>query len=86
GNIPRSGLRLRHTYQNCDARQRFELTAAPARDANGCIAGDIMKGGRKPPQCPHFGADCHPEQPLGAPMVSSEGACAAYYRYRQQQL
>lgn len=83
GLIPRSGLGLRPEFAEYDALRRHgtpDTTPAPAGE---CIAGDIMRGNAKPPQCPAYGVRCTPEHPLGAPMVSSEGACAAYHRYRR---
>jgi hydrogenase expression/formation protein HypD len=82
GVIPRSGLALRAAYAGYDANQRFELTKTDGTAATECISGEIMRGVMKPHHCPAFGTRCTPEHPLGAPMVSSEGACAAYYRYR----
>lgn len=83
GPIPDSGLRLRAHLAHRDARLRFAVSAsATARGASVCIAGAILRGVAKPPDCPAFGTDCTPEHPLGAPMVSGEGACAAYHRYR----
>jgi hydrogenase expression/formation protein HypD len=83
GEIPASGLRLRPAYAHRDARARFGPGAPPAEAApSPCIAGAILRGLAKPPACPAFGRACTPERPLGAPMVSSEGACAAYHRYR----
>ncbi|HEY9648322.1 MAG TPA: hydrogenase formation protein HypD, partial [Chroococcidiopsis sp.] len=65
--------------------KRLLSTLVPATSApNDCISGQILQGIRKPQSCPAFGTRCTPDHPLGAPMVSSEGACAAYYRYRQQ--
>lgn len=89
GNIPASGLGLRPTYQPWDAQVKFAsqlTTMAPSQTSDMCISGEILQGHRKPSDCPAFGQDCTPEHPLGAPMVSSEGACAAYYRYRQTQV
>jgi len=86
GVIPRSGLALRPEFQGYDATRRFKLTAACANCPTECISGEIMRGLRKPHDCPAFGKRCTPEHPLGAPMVSSEGACAAYYRYRSRAL
>jgi len=82
GVIPRSGLAVRPEYAAFDAARRFPRVAAPAAAPTECISGEIMRGIRKPHQCPAFGTRCTPEHPLGAPMVSSEGACAAYHRYR----
>jgi hydrogenase expression/formation protein HypD len=84
GEIPQSGLGLRQAYAAFDAEQRFDVTADPATDASECISGLVLQGLKKPHECPAFGNRCTPEQPLGATMVSSEGACAAYYRYRRQ--
>jgi hydrogenase expression/formation protein HypD len=80
GVIPRSGLRLREAYRQHDAEARFPRAAgAPASESEICIAGEVLRGRAKPHDCPAFGTLCTPEMPLGAPMVSSEGACAAYY-------
>jgi hydrogenase expression/formation protein HypD len=84
GEIPQSGLGLREGYAAFDAEQRFDVTAETATDASECISGLVLQGLKKPHDCPAFGNRCTPEQPLGATMVSSEGACAAYYRYRRQ--
>ncbi len=84
GVIPRSGLEVRPELANFDARKRFRLSNAAARPDEICISGEIMRGVKKPHQCPAFGRACKPEHPLGAPMVSGEGACAAYYRYRSR--
>jgi hydrogenase expression/formation protein HypD len=81
GEIPSSGLRLREAYRRFDAEERFGLRAAGARESTECIAGLVLQGLKKPHECPAFGVRCTPERPLGAPMVSSEGACSAYYRY-----
>ena len=85
GVIPKSGLRLKGAYARFDATRAFDLdaTAAPATESV-CIAGLVLRGIRKPVDCPAFGSDCTPEHCLGAPMVSSEGACAAYYHYARQ--
>ena len=82
GEIPRSGLALRDEYGAFDALQRFDLDVAGTVESSECISGLVLRGVKKPNDCPAFGARCTPERPLGAPMVSSEGACAAYYRYR----
>ena len=81
GVIPESGLALRPAYAAFDAERRFDVGAITAHESEVCIAGQILQGLRKPPECPAFGTRCTPEHPLGAPMVSSEGACAAYYQY-----
>jgi hydrogenase expression/formation protein HypD len=82
GPIPRSGLGLAEEYASFDAEQRFGVAAYTAEEDSECISGLVMRGVKKPYECPAFGIRCVPERPLGAPMVSSEGACAAYYRYR----
>jgi len=81
GEIPASGLRLRERYRAFDAEERFAVGAAPVEESSECIAGLVLQGLKKPFECPAFGTRCTPETPLGAPMVSSEGACAAYYLY-----
>jgi len=83
GAIPASGLALRPEYAAFDAERRFGLEDVVAEEPAECIAGEILQGHRKPHECPAFGIRCTPDRPLGAPMVSSEGACAAYYRYRR---
>jgi hydrogenase expression/formation protein HypD len=85
GVIPSSGLRLRGRYARFDARCAFDIAAtAPPQAGSVCIAGLVLQGIRKPVDCPAFGTICTPEHCLGAPMVSSEGACAAYYHYARQ--
>jgi hydrogenase expression/formation protein HypD len=81
GSIPKSGFRLRHEYRAHDAERRFEVDAIETAESTECISGQILKGLRKPTDCPAFGTRCTPQMPLGATMVSSEGACAAYYAY-----
>ncbi len=81
GVIPRSGYRLRPAYQQFDALSRFSLTELNVVESNNCISGLILQGVKKPAECPAFGTTCTPQHPLGATMVSSEGACAAYYHY-----
>ncbi|MBK5269787.1 MAG: hydrogenase formation protein HypD, partial [Bacteroidia bacterium] len=81
GNIPASGYEVNKQYKWYNARLKFNLHLPEAIENVNCISGDIMKGLKKPKQCPNFGTVCKPEHPLGAPMVSSEGACAAYYHY-----
>jgi hydrogenase expression/formation protein HypD len=82
GEIPQSGLGLSAEYAAFDAERRFGLQEYTAPESAECIAGLVLQGLKKPRECPAFGKKCVPEKPLGAPMVSSEGACAAYYRYR----
>ncbi|WP_226703089.1 hydrogenase formation protein HypD [Microbulbifer elongatus] len=84
GKIPASGLRLCAAFSELDAGLLFADEKQPACDTSECISGEIMQGRKKPFECPHFGRRCQPQHPLGAPMVSSEGPCAAYYRYRAQ--
>jgi hydrogenase expression/formation protein HypD len=86
GEIPRSGLGLTEKYKEFDAELKFGLTDRSVEEPSECIAGLVLQGVKKPHECPAFGTRCTPEHPLGAPMVSSEGACAAYYRYRREQL
>ena len=81
GSIPQSGYEVNERYKKYNARLKFDLNIPLAEENKACISGDIMKGLKKPVQCPNFGTLCKPEHPLGAPMVSSEGACAAYYHY-----
>jgi len=83
GGIPESGLGLTPEYAAFDAETRFGLSQYTAQEDADCISGLIMQGAKKPEECSAYGKRCTPEHPLGAPMVSSEGACAAYYRYRR---
>lgn len=80
--IPESGYRVRDAYAAYDATLKFNVDIPEALENPDCISGAIMKGLAKPNDCPNFGTTCKPENPLGAPMVSSEGACAAYYHFR----
>ncbi|HPP51490.1 MAG TPA: hydrogenase formation protein HypD [Thermoguttaceae bacterium] len=82
GVIQGSGLELRPEYAQFDAVRRFGLEQLSAEEPAECIAGQVLQGIKKPVECPLFGTACTPEHPRGAPMVSAEGACAAYYRYR----
>ena len=84
GELPDSGLGLRAAYADFDAVRRFGLVQAPTPAPGECLAGEVLQGRLRPDRCPAFGSRCTPQRPLGAPMVSSEGACAAYYRYRGQ--
>lgn len=86
GTIPHSGLGLRAAYANFDAERRFGLTDYHAEESSACLSGEVLQGKRSPMDCPAFGKLCTPENPLGATMVSSEGACAAYYRYRRAEV
>lgn len=83
GEIPQSGWALNDDFADYDAERRFGLADYTAAEPAECIAGLILQGVKKPHQCAAFGTRCSPEHPLGATMVSSEGACAAYYRYRR---
>jgi hydrogenase expression/formation protein HypD len=83
GVIPSSGLRIRQDYAAWDANRIFDLSEIVADEPAECISAQVLQGLKRPTDCPAFGVRCTPEQPLGAPMVSSEGACAAYYRYRR---
>lgn len=85
GNIPQSGYEVNEHYKQYNSRIKFSLNLPVAEENKECISGVIMKGLKKPFQCPNFGKACKPEHPLGAPMVSSEGACAAYYHYASVQ-
>ncbi len=81
GIIPKSGYKLRYEYRDHDAERLFEVEDIEAKESSTCISGPILKGLKKPHDCPAFGTTCTPQTPLGATMVSSEGACAAYYAY-----
>ncbi|MGZ3832814.1 MAG: hydrogenase formation protein HypD [Mucilaginibacter sp.] len=81
GEIAASGYGVKDAYSAYDAMKKFKFDMAESHEDPTCMSGDIMKGKIKPNQCPNFGTKCTPVQPLGAPMVSSEGACAAYYYF-----
>ena len=81
GMIPRSGFQLREEFREFDAERRFSVEAIDTMEPEVCIAGQILQGIKKPHDCPAFGTECTPQHPLGATMVSAEGACAAYYAY-----
>ncbi|HZY45851.1 MAG TPA: hydrogenase formation protein HypD [Anaerolineae bacterium] len=83
GTIPMSGWRLRDEFSEFDAEKHFDVGAISTKESVLCIGGMILQGRQKPIECAAFGKECTPEHPLGATMVSSEGACAAYYRYRR---
>jgi hydrogenase expression/formation protein HypD len=83
GEIAESGLGLAEEYADFDAETRFDVASVTADEPSECRSGDVLRGLLKPPDCPAFAGRCTPETPLGAPMVSSEGACAAYYHYRR---
>lgn len=82
GEIPASGLRIRDEYARYDAQRRFTVDVEPTQEPRGCRCGDVLRGAIAPTACPLFGHACTPEHPVGPCMVSSEGSCAAYYRYR----
>lgn len=86
GLIPQSGYRLREEFKEFDAERIFQLEAVQVAESSLCLSGLILQGVKKPPECPAFGTLCTPEHPLGATMVSSEGACAAYYHYGRSRL
>ncbi len=84
GMIPESGWMLKSDYTDFDAENRFDVSSITVPEPEICISGEILQGLKKPPECPAFRKLCSPENPLGATMVSSEGACSAYYRYTQE--
>jgi hydrogenase expression/formation protein HypD len=81
GVIPKSGWRLNAEYRDFDAEERFHISGIRTEESPLCHAGDVLRGAIKPADCPAFGKECTPRHPLGATMVSSEGACAAYFNY-----
>jgi hydrogenase expression/formation protein HypD len=85
GVIPRSGWRLNRAFESFDAEKKFSIVHEPACESSLCISGQILRGLKKPIHCPAFGRQCTPQSPLGATMVSSEGACAAYFQYGRQE-
>ncbi len=85
GVIPGSGLKINEKYADYDAQKIFKIDVEPAKEAKGCRCGDVLRGILFPYQCPLFGRTCTPENPVGPCMVSSEGSCAAYYRYEVAQ-
>jgi len=84
GLIPGSGLSIREKYSAFDAEKHFTLNNIISKEPEICIAGSVLRGTSRPSDCPAFATSCTPDHPLGAPMVSSEGACAAYYKYKSQ--
>ena len=84
GVIRNSGLALREEFRRFDAKEYFKLAPEENNEPAGCLCGSIMKGLRSPPECPHFGKKCTPQDPVGACMVSQEGACQAFYRYNRK--
>lgn len=85
GLIPDSGFGLRDEYSRFNAEEHFDLGRIQTQESPLCVAGEVLRGITKPPQCPAFGRQCTPLTPLGAPMVSAEGACSAYYRYHSKE-
>ncbi len=81
GSIPKSGYKIRYEYRHHDAEKRFQVEEIATEESSLCISGQILRGLRKPSDCTAFGTLCTPQKPLGATMVSAEGACAAYYQY-----
>jgi len=81
GSIPKSGYKLRYEFRDLDAERLFDVQVIDTKESSICISGLVLKGIRKPCDCPAFGKECTPEHPLGATMVSAEGACAAYHAY-----
>jgi hydrogenase expression/formation protein HypD len=82
GILPQSGLKLKEKYALYDAQKRFSIRSDRSTEASPCRAADVLRGKIRPVECPAFGSLCNPGNPLGAPMVSNEGACAAYYLYQ----
>ena len=83
GTIPQSGLRLREEFAAFDAERIFGVGEMTAEEPAECISAEVLLGLKRPTDCPAFARACSPENPMGAPMVSAEGACAAYYHYRR---
>ena len=86
GTIPASGLAIRSHLATFDAERKFQVTDIAPNEPAACISGEILQGLKKPNECPVFGTECTPTSPFGATMVSSEGACAAYYSYARRGL
>jgi len=86
GTIPESGYELKNPLKAYDANTKFSVNIEKVQESKACIAGQVLKGIKKPYECPQFGKKCTPSNPLGAPMVSSEGACAAYYHFSQTEV
>ena len=81
GSIPKSGYKLRWEFRDHDAERIFNVKEIDTKEPDNCISGLVLRGVKKPHDCPAFGKICTPEHPLGATMVSAEGACAAYFTY-----
>ena len=86
GIIPKSGYKLSYEFRDYDAERLFEVANIQTKEPAICISGQVLKGLKKPHDCPAFGKECTPQTPLGATMVSAEGACAAYYNYGRHML
>jgi hydrogenase expression/formation protein HypD len=86
GEIPSSGFGLSEDFREYDAEYRFDTGDIRIQESPLCIAGEVLQGLKKPGDCPAFGEQCKPEHPLGAPMVSTEGACSAYYRFKKTEI
>jgi hydrogenase expression/formation protein HypD len=86
GVIPQSGYRIREKYKDYDANLKYEVGYIDTEESSKCISGEVLQGLKKPNECPAFGTECNPQNPLGATMVSSEGACAAYYQYHKRRV
>jgi len=84
GLVPNSGLLFRAEYARFDAARAFQVAPGPTVEHKGCRCGDVLRGVLIPPECPLFSRLCDPVHPLGPCMVSAEGACAAYYQYREE--
>ena len=83
GWIPRSGLKIRDVYSDWDTERQIPVEVEPSQEPKGCLCGGVLRGEVKPPECSHFGKKCTPDNPVGPCMVSSEGTCAAYFKYYQ---
>ena len=83
GMLPASGLALRPEFAGYDAEKRFGVKVGPGREPAGCLCGEVIKGKLAPPCCPLFATRCTPAAPIGPCMVSSEGTCAAWYKYER---
>jgi hydrogenase expression/formation protein HypD len=86
GNIPNSGYKITKEFREFDAELRFGIDNIIVAENSLCIAGDILRGLKKPIECAQFGKTCSPANPLGAPMVSSEGACSAYFNFSEHSI
>ena len=85
GTLPQSGLGLNEKYRKYDAARKFHLNTDNKKETSNCMSGEILTGLKKPTDCPEFCTNCHPQNPLGATMVSEEGACHAYFLYKKRE-